>query len=163
MKGSEVSHFKSYEENDPSFEEDLRQSQVAVEVATKWLSRRGYPVIVRPLSVRPTVEEMNDYSDDGDLEILQRVEVKRRSISFTSASDYPYPTIIVDVCHTFDRASPKPFAYIIFSSDMKHAALVESRTSKSWTRSRRLDRFKKRERRFYECPVSLASFITIDI
>lgn len=145
-----------YDETDPSFIADLRKSKEAVAVATKWLSDQGYPVIVRPTFERPNVEQMSEYSDDGDIEILQRVEVKRRqSLTFTSKDDFPFETLIVDVCHCYDKAHPKPYAYIIFNREMTRAFIVNVRETRSlWKRVKKKDRFKGRMREFYECPIS---------
>jgi hypothetical protein len=148
-----------YERDDPTFLADLRASRDAVEIAAQWLASRGYPVIVRPTFERPSVERMADYADGGDLEIVQRVEVKRRiGLTFTSRDDFPHDTVIVDACHCYDRAVPKPYAYLILNRDMTCALCVNVRdTVSSWHRTERLDRHKNRIREFYECPVALVS------
>jgi len=152
-----------YERSDPSFIADLRNSKEAVELAAKWLSEMGYPVIVRPTFERPSVERMSEFSDSGDLEIVQRVEVKRRQLlTFTSKSDFPYETIIVDACHCYDKAHPKPYAYIIFNREMTAAFIVDvKRTVSEWRRVEKRDRHKGRDRAFYECPVSSLSCVQI--
>lgn len=152
-----------YEKNDPSFIDDLRKSKEAVAVAAKWLSERGYPVIVRPTFERPSVEQMGEFSDDGDLEIIQRIEVKRRqSLTFTSKADFPYETIIVDACHCYDNARPKPFAYIIFNREMTAAFMVNVRgTFSEWVKVEKRDSAKGRDRVFYECPLKLVSFVNM--
>lgn len=153
----------NYDEDDPTFVDDLRRSQDSVDVAAKWLRSQGYPLVVRPTFVRPTSDQMAEFSDSGDLEIMQRVEVKQRvDIDFTSADDFPYQTVIVDACHCYDKARPKPYAYIIFNSQLTHAMVVNVReTIGAWSRTVKLDRKKNRRRKFYECPVSEARFVTI--
>lgn len=153
-----------YNISDPSFIEDLRKSQEAVRVATQWLSAKGYPVIVRPTFERPDTDAIAEFSDHGDLEIVQRVEVKRRvGLDFTSKDDFPYSTLIVDACHCFDKAHPKPYAYIIFNKDMSAAFVVNTKeTMKEWKTTRRHDAKKARDRSFYECPVSLLSVVQIE-
>ena len=102
-----------YEANDASFVADLIESQRAVWYAAKLLNEMGYNVTIRPQNIRPSVEQMSEYADDGDLEIIQRIEVKRRKRPhFTGKDDFPFPTMIVDVAHTWDRANPKPFAAV---------------------------------------------------
>lgn len=146
-----------YDRDDPTFVADLMESRSAVELAAKWLAARGYAVIVRPTFVRPSVSEINEYSDDGDLEILQRVEVKRRrSAVFTSKDDYPYPTVIVDTCRAFDRAKTEPYAYMIFNRDKTAGLVIEVRaTKKHWRRVLKHDKQKGRDTEFYECPIGL--------
>lgn len=147
-------------DTDKQFLEDLRASYESVMVAARWLSGKKYPVVVQPTFERPEAKQASIYADNGDLAILQRVEVKhRRSVHFTSKEDFPYPTVIVDVCHSFDNANPKPFVYIILNAAMDGALIVDpSRTRHRWTKSEKHDRFKGRERSFYECPVELTWF-----
>lgn len=146
-----------YERDDPNFVADLTESHKAVEKAAAWLRNKGYPVIVRPTFVRPDVSERGEYADDGDIEILQRIEVKRRiSMTFSGEGDFPYDTLIVDACHCYDKANPKPYAYIIFNRDMTAAFIVDVKsTRRHWQRTTRADRQKARVREFYECPVSI--------
>ena len=143
---------------DPTFVEDLRASHSAVQVAAEWLRSSGYPVIVRPTFVRPTVEERREYSDDGDLEILQRVEVKQRpDMDFREPRDFKFKTIIVDVCHTYDQARPKPHAYMILNASLSAAFVVKCSTRPQWSRVWRTAR--GREREYYECPLNLTEFV----
>lgn len=153
-----MSYLETYEQDDPSFIQDLKDSQRAVMVAARWLLDKGYSVTVKPLRIRPTVEQMSEYSDDGDLEINERIEVKGRKIDFTSKEDFPYPSIIVDVAHSWDNAKPKPAMYILFNKSMTHIALVRRGTSSKWSKVTKMDRFKNRERTFYECPIELVEF-----
>ena len=151
---------------DPTFVEDLKQSADAVRRAAQWLSEKGYPVIIRPTFIRPTADKMAEFSDNGDLEIKQRVEVKRRlTTDFTSRNDFPFQTVIVDVCHAYDNARPKPYCYIIFNRLMTCSIVVDCKATKaSWERTEKNDAGKGRMRAFYECPIGLVSFerITLD-
>lgn len=106
---------------------------------------------------------MNDYSDDGDIEISQIVQVKQRNLDFTSAADYPYATITVDVAHTWDRAVRKPSLYVILNRAGDYVACINGSTSASWQRVTKMDRRKNREREFLECPTRLAVFKRFDI
>ena len=153
-----------YDKNDPSFIDDLRKSKDAVAIAARWLSASGYPVIIRPTFERPSAEQMSEYSDDGDIEIMQRVEVKRRQgLTFTSKKDFPYETLIVDACHCYDKAHPKPYAYIILNREMTKAFIVNVRETHSlWKRVEKNDRFKGRMREFYECPISAVQCVSME-
>jgi len=153
-----MADLSDYEKNDSSFVEDLQNSQQYVWQAAKWLSDSGYNVTIRPVEIRPDVSQMREYSDCGDLEIIQRIEVKHRTLDFTCKDDYPFDTVIVDVAHTYDKARPKPFAYIIFNKQATHCLIVENKSRKQWIKRTTLDKVKKRERTFYECPIELCSF-----
>lgn len=69
--------------------------------------------------------------------------------------------LIVDVCHAWDKARPKPEGYLIFNQDCSHVLLVHADTAGKWLRKERFDKAKKRTRAFYECPVSLCKFYSI--
>lgn len=157
--GYSAEHYQTY---DASFPQDLYESQRYVWQAAQWLSRKGYNVTVRPIRLRPTVAEMGAYADLGDLEIHQRIEVKhRRALSFTSREDYPYSTVMVDVCHTWDNAWPKPYAYLIFNREATVLAIVKGDTFPQWIRVEKMDSAKSRMRKLYECPLELVNFVRV--
>ena len=148
-------HFRT---NDPHFVRDLLESDKHVRrVADRLraaLGSGGPRVQVQELKIRPDESKMSEYSDDGDLRVGdQRVECKRRNLQFTGPSDFPYPTCIVDVCHTFDAArnTQTPIlAYIIDSQDESGCVGVLTSTFDRWRAHTRHDRAKQRDRRFYE-------------
>jgi hypothetical protein len=147
----------NYNTQDPTFIEDLRKSRASVETVARWLSSKGVPVIVRPTFERPDASRMSEFSDDGDLEIIQRVEVKQRpNLDFTSKDDFPYPTLIVDACHCYDNAKQKPYAYVIVNRAGDVAFVVYVRDTRAkWLRVKKHDKAKQRDREFYECPMEL--------
>ena len=146
---------------DPTFESDLEKSKVAVRAVKDWLSRCGFQVTERPVIVRPTAAERFEYADDGDLDLLHRVEVKHRDkIDFTCAQDFPFSTVIVDVCHSYDKARPKPFAYVIANKPLSHAMVIYVReTRKEWEKKEIWSR--NRLRWHYLCPIELARFVNL--
>ena len=137
---------------DPSFVNDLENSKEAVDKVARLLCNRGYSVITHATFVRPDSESREEYSDGGDLGLVQRVEVKRRpKIPFTGKHDFPYKTLIVDVKHSWDNARPKPYMYIICNADLTHCLIVEGATRKHWKIVTRKSR--GRDREHYECPL----------
>ena len=148
-----MTNLRSMEANDPDFVKDLENSKKWVWIAAKILSKEGHNVTVKTTRVRPTIEEMNSYSDDGDLEINHRIEVKHRiDMNFTCMDEFPYPTVIVDVAHTWDCAKPKPYEYIILNATGSYYISIKSESHEHWVRTERFDIKKKRMRTFYECP-----------
>lgn len=103
------------------------------------------------------------HADSGDLFISQRVEVKQLSVCFTCAADWPFgEKFIVCARHAFDRAKPKPYAYVILSADREAIAFVKADTSGQWRVERRKDsRYDNVEQEFYLVPVSLVGFFKI--
>lgn len=161
-KINSMANFEVYDQKDPNFIDDLRESKEAVNVAAEWLSSHGYPVIVKPIFERPKSSDMAEFSDDGDLEIIQRIEVKRRkSLTFSSKEDFPYNSLIVDVCHTYDKAKVKPYFYLILNKNMDCAFICYSKHQKHWKKISKFDRFKGRDREFYECPMEYVKFTKI--
>jgi hypothetical protein len=151
-----------YDTQDPGFLDDLRESREAVSVVARWLSGKGYPVVIRPTFERPDSSQMSEYADDGDLEIIQTIEVKRRkTMTFSSKADFPYPTLIVDTCSAYDRKRPKPYAYVILNREMDTAFVVMGSDAGRWSRVTKRDRLKSRERAFYECPLELVREVRI--
>jgi hypothetical protein len=141
------------------FLDELRASSEAVVLVAAWLTReRGLPVVLRPTFAAPTIDQRADYTDGGDLEILLGVEVKRRSLPFTNKADYPYPTVIVDACPSFDKKRPRPYAYVLLNETMTAALVVDvGRTRHSWTRADLLDGRNNFRQPFYVCPLDLVS------
>ncbi len=146
------------ERDDPTFAADLRESQHTVWRVAQWLSDKGFDVAVRAVRVRPSVEDLADYGDDGDIEVIERVEVKRRDLDFTCAADYPFPTVIVDPARAYDRARIKPKCHVLVNRAGTVAALVHRSSFAHWKKVTRFDRTKNRERENYECPLEFVTF-----
>lgn len=152
------------EESDHAkFIKHLEESEEAVWSVAQWLQGKGYLVSVAPMSKSKNGKEMKDHVDNGDLFINQRVEVKRLGVNFTNADDWPFGDKFI-VCgkNAFDRAIPKPYAYIILSNDKKRAAIVMADSSSNWTVEKRKDsRYESVIQDFYFCPKNLVSFVGI--
>jgi hypothetical protein len=144
------------------FIENLTGSMDAVwNVAMWWLQSIGYPVTVNPQSLAPTREQWKEYADQGDLVIQHRIEVKQISRAFTSAADWPFGRkFIVCARHSFDRAKPKPYAYIIVSADGLYYASVSVSTAERWYVETRADvRYgEDYKQEFYLCPLELVKW-----
>ena len=145
------------DETDPTFVHDLKLSKDAVWALQKWLVSEGYTVMVKPILVRPTVEERGDYADSGDLEIVQTIECKHRlNVDFTCREDYPYKTVFVDEAQRYDRKQPKPYAYMLLNKSMTHVALIRCTSAGKWEKVKKFD--KGKERIFYHCPLKYVTF-----
>ena len=153
----------NYDTDDATFVDDLKESQQYEFKVMQWLSSLGYDVTKRAMRIRSDVSQMARYSDDGDLEIIFRIEVKRRTdMHFTSRETFPHNTVLVDVAHAFDNARRKPYCYFILNANATHCIQVMVKdTQKHWQKMRLLDRKKNRERTFYFCPVELCTFYAI--
>lgn len=141
------------------FLDELRASSEAVERAAAWLIReRRVPVLIQPTYEAATFGERADYADDGDLAILLRVEIKRRSLTFTGKADFPHETIIVDACPNFDKKRPRPFGYLLLNEAMDVGFWVDvERTHRSWKRLDLPDQRNGVRQPFYVCALDLLS------
>jgi hypothetical protein len=152
-----LSRAEVLEKFDPDFEEDLEKSKEAMLLVMAWLSFEGQTVVAPPVQCRPDIKSRAAFADKGDLFVLKGLEVKRRKLMFTSAEDFPYPTVFIDVAKNFDAKVPKPYLYLILSDDMTHAIEVDVKhTRDKWTTTIKFDRGRKRN--FYECPVEHCKF-----
>ena len=155
----------SYEVNDPTFINDLKLSDTHVSKVKVWLETFGYYVVKPDIRVRDKVENMSEFSDEGDLFIVEgdtrhRIEVKRRLINFSNIHPFPYKTIIVDVAHCWERADPKPLMYILTNKDDTWCYVVTKNTANEWIKTSRWDTKKKRNRNFFECPIHLVKLFS---
>ena len=146
---------------DPTFVEDLERSHESVRAVKKWLEGKGFEATIPPTIVRPSSDERFDYSDNGDIHLTMRTEVKHRvEIPFTDRASFPFGTVIVDKCHKYDKARPKPYVYVICNKPLTHAMLVYPRTTaRKWTVEKRF--FNGRDNVVYECHLNLVHFVEL--
>lgn len=145
------------------FLKHLDESFNGVMSAARWLNRLGYTTVMPPSTSSEKYADRMKHVDGGDLFIQQRIEVKTLGVSFTSASDWPFGAkFIVCAKHSYDNATPKPFAYLIQSADMKCIASVPASTASEWYVETRTDtRYEDYTQEFYLCPLKLVKFFRI--
>ena len=149
--------------NDPNFVRDLLASVPHVETVGEWLRKMGYDVKTMPLRIAPNLESMWDYSDNGDIYIHdKRIEVKQRKLDFDSLATFPYPSVMVDVAHTFDNAKVKPYAYILTNKATTGALVVLGETYPRWKKIEKFDRYKGRTRIFYDAPLDTCEYYSLE-
>lgn len=138
----------------------LDASQECVWLAARWLRDRGHKVTVPPYTKAPTHAAWKSHADNGDLEIARRIEVKGLSAQFTGAHDWPFQEgAIVCAKHAWDRANPKPYAFLQFAADRKTIAIVYANTYTHWVVSRKKDRrYADVEQDFLMCPIMHVEF-----
>lgn len=136
---------------DPDFIKDLQKSDEVAWIIARNLRLNGFSVTLPPINVRPTVGQIKDYGDDGDLLIANSVvEVKQRpDLHFSGLRDFPYRDIIVDVVHHWESMKAKPSYYVIVNADLTGAIVVNGNTRDKWMVSRKWDGKRNRERTFF--------------
>jgi len=147
-------------ENHTRFLQHLEESQGAVWRVASWLNGRGHTTTLSPSSSAPTHGEWKKHADVGDLFIHLRVEVKHLSAKFSCREDWPFRSnFIVCAKHAWDRAEPKPYAFIFLSSDSKSLAVVMGSSSDQWRVEERTDsRYKDVSQSFYLTPMRCVQF-----
>lgn len=149
--------------SDASFTEALRESQSHVAKVAAWMTTHNCDVMIRPTVLRPDFESRNDFADCGDIEIRQRVEVKQRSIDFTSCLDYPYATVIVDEQFKIDRIPRgRLWGYVILNKAGTHVCCIKPDTKPHWTVESKYDKKDAQQRNFYVCPIAHCSFCSLN-
>ena len=136
------------------FVKRLIKSQEAVEYFADYLRKQGEQVTVPELRISPSVEEREDYSDNGDLFVLKdgkqlMYEVKHINQDFTSTDDYPYRKIIVNALTGITTKSKIPDYHILLSRDKKYYMSIKSDTAPLWEKKRMWDSYKKYHLWFY--------------
>ena len=142
--------------NTERFWKHLDASQEAVMTVAEWLRGMGFPVRINPTTKLATKQERLNLVDLGDLEIGQRIEVKRRGVQFTGRQDWPYEDFSICAVHAWDKARPKPHAFVILSQDMATAGICYGRDAGQWTKAVRPDRrYDNYRQEFYSSPLDL--------
>jgi hypothetical protein len=141
--------------NHQKFLEHLDNSSDAVFICAKYFYKKGIPVEIQPMTKADKHEDWKDHKDNGDLFIRQRIEVKNVSVDFTCAADWKYKDqFIVCAKHSWDKAHPKPYAYMIVNKSKSHMAIVYGKTKKYWDINYRTDsRYTGVNQEFYFCPI----------
>ncbi len=153
-----------YESTHPAFLLGLEESQKAVWLMASWLSRQGFSVRIphAPL-LTPTHADWRDYSDQGDLELGLRIEVKRLGCEFTCAEDWPFKNFIVCSRHSWDMANPRASRFYYLNKQMTHAAIIRPASSSDLWRVETIKAGNHADKleEFYVCDVSCASFFSL--
>lgn len=149
---------------DDVFLASLEKSHEVAEVVRQALVRRGHQVRTLPNTVRPSSDERWEHTDDGDLEITLRVEVKHKTkVDFQSFDDFPFPDIITDEVYKVTREhAAKLYAYVIVNTSMTAAMVCGVWDRHHWFVRKIVDSRDGLVRDFYVCPKQYATFWQLD-
>jgi hypothetical protein len=143
------------------FMSNLDRSHDAVWQVARWLVSRGNKVTVNTTSKAKSADELQYYTDEGDLYINQRIEVKGLGADFTCAEDWAFgENFMVCAKHSYDRSNPKPYSYIYLNKARTHIAILDTKTYSQWTVKKFKDRrYENMVQDFYICPTKLLKFM----
>lgn len=140
--------------DDSVFRESLERSRVISDQVLNWLKSIGHHVTHLPQSTTPDRESRWQHTDQGDLVIRQRIEVKHwPNIDFKSFDDVPYDNIIVDEAYKIQKPGGlSVHSYVIVNASADRAIIILSTTKKHWFTETKWDRMENSQREFCFCP-----------
>lgn len=120
------------------------------------LTTKGYNIRILPNSISPNEKDRWNHTDHGDLEIIQRIEVKHwPDIDFKSVEDITYKNIIVDEAYKIEaKHQSSLFAYMILNASVTGYILIPVWTKRQWFKEEKFDKREGRMRLYYFCPKS---------
>lgn len=161
--------------NHEIFLDRLDKSQLAVWTISLWLmDDLDWPVVIYPTDKAPSPDVQEQYVDIGDVDLLKwdngkpkfyPINVKKLTIDFTNANDYPYSNLMVCAKHSYDKAKRPFWAYILLNKDETCAAIVKTTTREHWfVKEGRKDKDYNTTYRQdkYMCPLEHVEFKEID-
>ncbi len=132
--------------SDEEFLKDYETSVDVVGQVVEWLKTKGYNCREIPSDIRPDSSVRMEYMDDGDIEVIQRCEVKYRQIDFDSVEAFPFPTVFIDEEYKLLRHHPATlYGYVIVNKSRTGMLLIPRSTRKLWIRDTRWDKTQKRD------------------
>lgn len=97
-------------------------------------------------------DKRRDHTDSPDALVMMSVEVKERTLEFTSPEDFPYDDVIVDDLRGMGRETLRHFAYVYVSKPTgKWVWLTTLDRDESWREDKKFDRA-----RGHDVPVLMA-------
>lgn len=137
-------------ENDELFFKELKLGHSWQAYPALFLTLHGFKVEMPNLSIRENINEADKYKNSADIIINGKIlECKSRNESFTSISDFPYETIIVDTVSGYDAKNPKPLAYIMISKITGSMLCLPSLMSSKWVKKSIKDQTRRILDEFY--------------
>ncbi len=142
------------------FVRDLNNSQSAVSTVAMYLQRKRQHVILPPHQVTPTPEERYEYTDEGDILVGRKVQVKGSSRDFCSVEDFGFPMITVDESYKIEeQKKDPPLCYFIVNKSLSGAIVIDWNTIDSWDEHKSVEpRQGNRECFYRRCPAELCKW-----
>ena len=145
------------------FLERLRRSSRAVFAVAWYMHNTGRRIEIPAVQFAPDASQHPDYVDIGDLYVWlgdkrERLEVKGRAFNFTSAKDFPYPSMMIGNVPALDRAGVEVLYYIGVSKDLRYAAIAHQKTRPQWEVITGEVKNTGNVESNYACPIELLKF-----
>ena len=147
------------------FQDRLSRSSGAVIALAEHFHCEKLKVVIPPVFISPTRAENPQYTDDGDLWIINdhqeelRVEVKWSGRDFINS--WPYQLMWVMDSETWDKMETKPFAVFTVNKACTHAGVIDTDTFDEWSKKESYDKVRECVDLVYGCPVELVQWIKL--
>lgn len=140
----------------------LETSRDAVWFVAESLHAQGWNVRILPATVAKKGESRAKHMDQGDLEIIKRLEVKHRpDMDFNSLEEFKFDSVIVDEPYKIEKyAEGTLFGYIVLNKNKTGGMFIHPNTRKHWVIEPRFDSKEGKDKDFMLCPKKFAKFIT---
>ena len=144
-------------ENDALFERELRAGFHWQTVVADHLRASGCVVVESVIDDAGgrVAGKSARFKDTADLLVDGLVvEVKSRRRRFTGPHDFPFPTVIVDTCESWEAKTRKPVAYVFVSQFTQGLMWCAADTRPLWTRAEQYDTVRRMLCENFVVPVS---------
>lgn len=150
-------------EHHKKFLESLDQSNLDVWLVAMWLQSRGNMVQVNALHKAPTADKWSEFSDNGDLFIYRRQEVKALSADFTGLDDWPFgKEFFICAKESIDRSKENTEFFFYLNRAKTHIAVLNvQKTRKLWKVKSTKDNITGNMYEVYYCDPALVRFMSM--
>jgi hypothetical protein len=139
--------------SDSAFKARWKAGEQITALIAKKLREDGIDVTEPEKSFRKNYSDRRKYRDEVDLYANgMRVEVKSRTINWTTLEDFPYPDIMVDTTKKWDSHKEKPVATINVCKSTGAIIIVPGKSESKWVKRCRTDKDSGFESEFYFAP-----------
>jgi hypothetical protein len=123
----------SWADNDALFRELVATGHRYERIVCELLRAEGIDAIQPEKTVRDSIADVERYADEQDIIVPQGVvEVKSRRYRFTSTTDFPFDSAIVDTADGWQRKQRKPIAVVNISQPTGRCVVIPVSSSNFW-------------------------------
>lgn len=142
---------KPWIEDEEFFREQREVGQAYQEVVAGKFRSFGMSVTVLDDGFRSSIGQIDLFTRySSDLLVDgEKVEVKSRSVKFTSPDDWKLWPMIIDTVSSFDEKDQKPLCYVFVSQETEALMGVMTSTMPAWTKHKIYDRSRLITDEFY--------------
>ena len=144
--------------SDEDFRAELEKGVETERQVAQLIRAWGHPVTEFGFEFRDSVEHIQQYTENQTDLIVEgfiNVEVKSRTVKFTSPEDYPFADAALEAVRVFEAKKKRPDLYVLHSRVTDRFLVVDARTSDQWVRRSMFDPRRKVRRETLFVPKKL--------